>query len=129
MKGGEIVKLSEIMKIYRKEHKISTRVFAERIGCTNAYVSLLENDKIKSPSITTISGIAKAMNISLDSLLGEMDDMNIKMSEMLENKNNMFINEPKNNEIPLYSELCCGTGIFVDDNIEDYIAIPNDKSW
>lgn len=29
------------------------------------------------------------------------------------------------NKIPLYSVLCCGTGIFVDENIEDYIVIPD----
>lgn len=28
-------------------------------------------------------------------------------------------------KIPLYSQLCCGTGIFVDENIEDYIVIPD----
>lgn len=29
------------------------------------------------------------------------------------------------NKIPFYSELCCGTGLFVDDQIEDYIVIPD----
>ena len=126
MKGGEIMKLSEIMKNYRKENRISTRVFADRVGCTNAYISLLENDKIKSPSIVTINGIAKAMNRTLDSLLNEMDDMNIKMSEVIENnKDNISIDNMQHNEIPLYSSICCGEGLFVDEQIEDYISIPN----
>lgn len=28
------------------------------------------------------------------------------------------------NSIPLYSKLCCGKGLFVDDDIEDFIAVP-----
>lgn len=30
-----------------------------------------------------------------------------------------------NVQIPLYSELCCGRGLFIDDNIEDYISVPS----
>ena len=32
---------------------------------------------------------------------------------------------PSFKQIPLYSLISCGTGLFVDDNIEDYIAIPD----
>lgn len=31
----------------------------------------------------------------------------------------------KKNSIPLYSSLCCGKGLFINDNIEDYIAVPD----
>jgi len=128
MKGGIDLKLSEIVKKYRKENKISTRAFAEKVGCTNAYISLIENEKVKSPSIGTINGIAKAMNRSLDSLLNEMDDMNIRMSEVIsESKDTIDLENmplPKN-EIATYSQICCGNGLFIDDYIEDYIAIPD----
>lgn len=117
------MKLSEIMKQYRNVHNISTRAFAEKVGCTNAYISLLENDKIKSPSIDTIKNIAIAMGIELDTLLEMMDDMNISIktpdSQIYKSAGIDYI------RIPLYSNLCCGDGGFVDDNILEYVPVPN----
>lgn len=31
----------------------------------------------------------------------------------------------KDKSIPLYSSICCGMGLFVEENIEDYIAVPD----
>lgn len=31
----------------------------------------------------------------------------------------------KDKSIPLYSSICCDMGLFVEENIEDYIAVPN----
>ena len=33
--------------------------------------------------------------------------------------------EVNSSKIPLFNEISCGTGMFVDDSIEDYIAIPD----
>ena len=117
------MKLSEIMKRYRTLHNVSTRAFAERVGCTNAYISLLENEKIKSPSIDTIKNIAIAMGIELDALLEMMDDMNISIkqpeSQIYTSAGIDYI------RIPLYSKLCCGDGGFVEDNILEYVPVPS----
>lgn len=117
------MKLSEIMKRYRTVHNVSTRAFAERVGCTNAYISLLENEKIKSPSIDTIKNIAIAMGIELDSLLEMMDDMNVSIkqsdSQIYNSAGIDYI------RIPLYSNLCCGDGGFVEDNIIEYVPVPS----
>ena len=91
------MKLSELMKEYRAEHRLSARAFADRIGCTNAYVSLLENDKIKSPSIDIINNIAAAMNMELNSLLVKMDNMNVSLPK--NNKINLSISDRLNTYI------------------------------
>ena len=91
------MKLSELMKEYRLNHKLSARAFADRIGCTNAYVSLLENDKIKSPSIDIINNIASAMNTDLNSLLEKMDNMNVSLLKedkiSISDRLNKYINQ------------------------------------
>lgn len=117
------MKLSDIMKQYRKNYGLSTRVFAEKIGCTNAYVSLLENDKVKSPSLTIIKNVATAMNMELDTLLEMMDDMNVSLKkddeQIYKSAGIDFI------RVPLYSNLCCGNGGFVEDNILEYVPVPS----
>lgn len=53
---------------------------------------------------------------------------NILKSDLIEDKNNdtnKNIKIPKEHNIPLYSYVSCGTGLFVDEHIEDYIAIPD----
>lgn len=115
--------LADIIKQYRKVHNLSTRAFAERVGCTNAYISLLENDKIKSPSITTVKNVATAMNMELDGLLVMMDNMKISLKDddavMYQSSGIDFI------RIPLYSPISCGTGAFVEDEIIEYVPVPS----
>lgn len=117
------MKLSDIMKQYRKNNGLSTRAFGEKIGCTNAYVSLLENDKIKSPSLTIIRKISNAMGIELDYLLEMMDDMNVSLKKeddtIYQSAGIDFI------RIPLYSPICCGNGGFVEDNILEFVPVPS----
>ena len=74
------MKLQEIMKQYRTEHRMSLRAFAKACGLSNGYLSLLEggiNPKTGeqlSPTVETLEKIARGMGISLDSLFGMMGD-------------------------------------------------------
>lgn len=117
------MKLSEIIKQYRSKSGDSTRTLAEKVGCTNAYISLLENDKVKSPSIDIINALANAMEIDLDTLLEMMDNINITLkkseSSIYKSAGIDFI------RIPLYSPLCCGDGGFVEDNVLEYVPVPS----
>ena len=74
------MKLGEILKSYRKEHKMSMDAFCELSDLTKGYISMLEkNEHPKSkkpivPSYETIEKVAKGMNISVDSLIDMFDD-------------------------------------------------------
>ncbi len=74
------MKLQEILKQYRAEHRMSLRAFAKACGLSNGYLSLLEggiNPKTGeqlSPTVETLEKIAKGMGISLDSLFSMMGD-------------------------------------------------------
>ena len=67
--------LGEFVKSYRVSHGMSQRAFAEFANISNQYVSLLEkgvnNDgKPLSPTMSTFSKIAYAVDIPLNDFLG-----------------------------------------------------------
>lgn len=45
------MKLSELIKTYRHEHNLSLRAFAERTICSFQYISNIEKEEVKNPSI------------------------------------------------------------------------------
>lgn len=74
------MKLGELLKSYRTEHKLSMDAFCELSDLTKGYISMLEkNEHPKSkkpivPSYDTIEKIAKGMQVSTDDLINMLDD-------------------------------------------------------
>lgn len=74
------MKLGELLKSYRTEHKLSMDAFCELSDLTKGYISMLEKNahpKSKKPivpSYETIEKIAKGMQISVESLIDMLDD-------------------------------------------------------
>lgn len=71
--------LGDKIKEFRHEHGISQQQFAERAGCTKAYISILENHKTSKgkdpiPSIEIYKGCARAMGLTTDELVRMVDD-------------------------------------------------------
>lgn len=72
--------LGEIIKQYREEHDISQRAFARLAGVSNAYVSMLENNKNTKtglpvvPSLTLIRKTAAVMGIPLNDMVDMLGD-------------------------------------------------------
>lgn len=79
------MKLSELIKTYRAENNLSQREFAARAHLTNGYLWILENEvnpktgRPATPSLTSLLGIAKAMNITLDDLLEKVEDFDVSL--------------------------------------------------
>ena len=73
------MKISDIVKEYRKVNKISMDTLATRSGLSKAYIGILENDfnptskKPVKPSLETLKKLATGMNMSLDELISIMD--------------------------------------------------------
>ena len=61
--------LGRILKERRELVPFTLRQVEEATGISNAYLSQLENDKIKKPSANVLYKLAKLYNIELDSLL------------------------------------------------------------
>lgn len=74
------MKLGELIKSYRKIHNLSLGQFAEKAGLSKMYLSMLEKNYNPStgkeilPSTTTFQKCAKAMGISIDQLLENLDN-------------------------------------------------------
>ncbi len=122
------MKLSEYISNYRTEHKISLRSFADKCGCSFQYISKLENDLIENPSAAMLKSIASAMGMSLDQLLRSIDDLSFNLREEDQSDPTSSIPETLLEKIqnhmspvPFYERLCCGNGMFADDQIADYI--------
>ena len=85
LSGVNMMKLSEIIKNYRKEYNIPLDMLAEESGLSKGYLSMLENDrnprtdKPITPSLDALRKLAKGMRMDLDSLIAVMDDENVNI--------------------------------------------------
>lgn len=86
----------------------------KRTGIPQATIQRYAVGKTTKIPTDAIKKIANATNVSPTYLFGISDDPHYYPDS---NK--------KKNSIPLYSSLCCGKGLFINDNIEDYIAVPD----
>lgn len=109
------MKLNEIIQEYLRETDISIREFSKRTTLSNSYIAKIVNGTNNNPSLDALNQIANAMGLQKTELFNSLDDdqvFEIKQSKRTVN-------------IPLYSFISCGTGIFIDDNIEDFISVPD----
>lgn len=61
--------LGELLKKRRELMQLTLRDVEESAGVSNAYLSQLENNKIKNPSASVLCKLAKMYNMSVDDLL------------------------------------------------------------
>lgn len=79
------MKLGNLIKEYREEHRYSLREFADKCGVSFAQIRLMErglNSQGKPfvPSISSLKAVAKGMGISLTALLEYCDDLTVEWS-------------------------------------------------
>lgn len=61
--------VGKILKEAREIKRLSLREVEIQSGVSNAYLSQLENDKIKKPSANTLYKLAELFNINFDDLM------------------------------------------------------------
>ena len=120
------MEISEFIKRYRKSHNMTMQEFADRAGLSKGYISQLENgysfrqsgEKI-IPSLPTYMSLATAMGMDVNDLMNAVNsEISLTGKDIVDIQKNSV-------QIPLYGEICCGNGGFVDDNIIDYISLPS----
>lgn len=122
------MKLSDFIIQYRKEHNLSARKFATMCGLSNAYISLIENENTKSPTLDALKKIASAVNMDIDELIKMLDEdtiIGVKAIPKYYDEDIYQHLDVSYRKIPLYDSICCGDGGFVDDNIIEMIAVPS----
>lgn len=133
--------LGMIIKEYRAEKRLSQRQFALMCNVSNGYISMLEqgcNPKTNEPIVPTLATmrkLAKAMGMSLNDLMSQVDDMEISISD-----NKVFVEWSSDSEantavgikniypieiqkIPLLGKIACGEPIYVDEDHESYVTV------
>lgn len=90
------MKLSDVVRNYRREADISQREFARRCGVSNSYISFIENErnpKTGEPMVPTIEQykkIADGMSISVHELFELLDvDSPVKLNSPKERRLNL----------------------------------------
>ena len=79
--------LSDIVRNYCNEHKMSYRKFAEVSGLTSGYITMLLQDRNPStgkpikPTIDTYTKISDAMHMTVNDLFEIMDDAPIDFNQ------------------------------------------------
>lgn len=83
---------------------------------TGVSQAVLSSWKVKrsKPKFDSLKKIADFLGVSVDYLMGETNEMITKP----EIRKHMV-------QMPLYSQICCGNGAFVDDDVIDYISLPD----
>lgn len=79
------MRLSEIIRLYRKENDLSQREFAKKCGVSNGYISMIESEQNPntggkiSVSLGKMKKLADGMGVSLTHLLKSVDDMPVSL--------------------------------------------------
>lgn len=98
--------LGDIIKKYREEHNMSMNDFAQKSKLSKGYISMLENNKNPgnkkaiAPSLETFSNVAKAVGMSFEQLLAEIDGSQPVLLRKID-----IDHELPNDEIDRYTKL------------------------
>lgn len=119
------MKLADYIKQYRTEHNISGRRFAEMVGCSNAYISQIENGKQTNFSVDFLNAVAKATGVPMKFMLSQIDNVTAELNTRSPAEAESMIPVPDLSfleEIPLLGSSACGLPIQANREY-DYIDI------
>lgn len=87
---------SKLIRELRQNRNLTLQALAERAGLSVSYLSEIELGK-KQPSLETIDRLAKALNISREGLISDVNNLtNLKLGEkvsLLRNEHNLSLSE------------------------------------
>lgn len=105
-----------IIKELRERKGLSQEELGKIVGVSDKTVSSWEINRTE-PKMGIVQLLADYFKVSTDYLIKGNEAMD---ESIYKSANISFI------KIPLYEPISCGTGAFVEDNIIDYIAVPDD---
>lgn len=126
--------LGEVVVEYRKAHNISQRSFAKMCGMSNAYISMLENNRNAKtglpivPSLTAIKNVARAMGTPLNDVLEMMGDVPVALAFEDEQPQPLPANivPVKRVRIPMLGGIAAGEPILAEQQYDTYVEADAD---
>lgn len=100
----------ERIKRLRKEKGLTQEQLGNLLGVKKSAIAKYENNRVENLKKETIQKLSEIFNVSATYFLGIEENNDITITNSI--------------TIPLYNNISCGNGIFVDDNIEEYLALP-----
>lgn len=107
--------IKNILRNKRKELGLTMKEVADACSVSEATVSRWESGNIGDMKRSRIAALANVLHISPSIIVGYADD-----EDLYQQLDMSYI------KVPLYAPISCGNGAFVDDNILDYVAVPDD---
>lgn len=114
MKVGDYMDIKNILKSKRLELGLTMKEVAKACDVSEATVSRWESGDIGDMKRSRIAALANILHLSPSVIVGYSDDEKIYQSAGIDYM-----------QVPLYNNLCCGSGGFVEDNIIEMIAVPS----
>ena len=100
----------ERIKKLRKEKSLTQEQLGKLLGVKKSAIAKYENNRVENLKKETIQKLSEIFEVPASYFLGIDEPEQPTLTNSI--------------TIPLYNDISCGTGIFVDDNIDEYIALP-----
>lgn len=110
--------LHTILKQLRIDNCLSQQELADALEIGRSTLANYEQGK-RNPDYETLKQITDFFNVDADYLLGNSVIKKKTMSKNIHQELDGFV------KVILYNDVSCGNGTFVDDNIIDYITLPD----
>lgn len=108
------------IKLRREQLELTLKEVADKVGVAASTIQRYENGSFDRIKLPVLLKIADALFVRPEWITGVTDDMG-GGNELPENVMMM----PRMNHIPLVGDIACGTPILAEQNIEDYIDMPD----
>ena len=97
-------------KNYVKKKGLTQEQLGNLLGVKKSAIAKYENNRVENLKKDTIQKLSEIFDVPASYFLG------------IDESNQPIITDSIT--IPLYSDISCGTGLFVDDNVDEYISLP-----
>ena len=131
------MRLSELLREYRRDHSLSQRDFAKQCGekITSGYISMLENEKNPAtgkkirPSLGTYDVLARGMGITVDKLFNLINDVPVTLTDEETLPDNLIPISKINNghRVPVIGSTAAGTPIIAEREWDEYFPAPDGR--
>lgn len=112
------------IKYAREAKEITQEELSSFLGMNKSTIQRYETGQVSRIKIPVLHSIAKALNVSADWISCKSDNINPPESSYnIFDTDNVFP-LPKLKKVPLIGSIACGTPILAEENIEDYLLLP-----
>lgn len=106
------------IRYLRKNKKISQSKLGEMLSKSESTIQMWETG-FRSPTMGSVQKLSEIFDIDINELINSDIENNIADEDIYSKAQLSYI------KIPLYDNICCGNGGFVDDNIKEMIPVPS----